>query len=394
MSGYKRYIGTGVLVGAAAVAAYVASRRVADSVPGLVNWDRVRSVALSTRRAVAGEVISEARPQLERQYAHRVRVSEEIIAKYIGQELPQKLSRVHVFGRGEWIDANIANFQLLFAPFERIHSDSLNGASAGARLFGGFSQLFLSSQMGILLGYLAQRVLGQYDLALLGHEPITTGRLYFVEPNIAQLQQRLNLDDEEFRLWIALHETTHAYEFEAHPWLRRHMNDLIHRYFESVSTDFVGFRTDRNGLLALLWRVASNVLSSDYVLEWVMTAEQRAIFRQMQALMCLLEGYSNHVMQEVGSTILPSYETMKARFEERAKDKPPVERLLTKLIGLDVKFEQYALGERYVGEVVRQRGIDFMNRVWDTEQHLPTLDEIKAPERWIERLSHLPQVQV
>ena len=387
MSGYKRYIGTGVLVGAAAAAAYVASRRVADSVPSLVNWSRVRSVALSGRRQGAGEVVAEERDELERRYAHRVGMSEALIAEYIGRELPQKLTQVHVFGRGEWIDANIANFQLLFAPFERVHEDSLAGASAGARLFGGFNQLFLSQQMGILLRYLAQRVLGQYDLALLGHEPLTGGRLYFVEPNIAQLQQRLNLDGEEFRLWIALHETTHAYEFEANPWLRRYMNELISGYFENVSADFSSFRTDRNALVSLLWRMAGNALSSDYLLEWVMTAGQRAIFRRMQALMCLLEGYSNHVMQEVGAKLLPSYAIMKARFEERAKDKPPGERLFTKLVGLDIKFEQYTLGERFVGEVVRQRGIEFINRVWDAEARLPTLEEVKAPGRWIERIS-------
>jgi coenzyme F420 biosynthesis associated uncharacterized protein len=391
MASYKQYIGTGILVGAAAVAAYAVSRRVSDAVPSLVDWQRVRAVALNSARRAGPEEFASAQADLTQQYARRVRLSEDLIAKYIGQQLPQQLDQVHVFGRAEWVDANIANFKLLFAPFERVNLEALAGTSAGARIFGGFNQFFLSSQMGILLGYLAQRVLGQYDLALLGHEPLTTGRLYFVEPNIAQLQRRLKLDGEEFRLWIALHETTHAYEFEANPWLRSYMNDLITRYFESVSADFLSFRTDRNAMVALLSRVAGNVLSSDYVLEWVMTNQQREIFRQLQALMCLLEGYSNHVMQEVGSSLLPSYHSMKARFEERAKDKPPLERLFTKLVGLDVKFEQYALGERFVGEVVAQRGIGFMNRVWDSQAHLPTLEEVKAPQRWIARIESVPQ---
>ena len=95
----------------------------------------------------------------------------------------------------------------------------------------------LSGQMGLLLGYLGQRVLGQYDLSLLGREPVTEGRLYFVEPNMASLVRRYHLPEEEFRAWIALHEVTHAFEFEGHPWAREYMNTLLTDYLRSLAED-------------------------------------------------------------------------------------------------------------------------------------------------------------
>lgn len=134
-------------------------------------------------------------------------------------------------------------------------------------------------------------------------------------------------------------------------------------------------------------RVGSNLFRSSHALELVMNGRQREIFRQLQALMCLLEGYSNHVMDQVGRSLLVSYPTMKARFEDRLRHKSLGERIFAKLTGLDVKLEQYALGERFVNEVVRQRGISYANRAWTSPWHLPSLDEIRQPARWIERMA-------
>src|SRR4028119_1780951 len=122
----------------------------------------------------------------------------------------------------------------MFEPIERM--DLLGRSPDSPRpinvLWSGLNQTVISAELGVLLGYLARRVLGQYDLALLGREPVTTGKLYYVEPNIRSVEQTLKLPGEDFRMWLALHETTHAFEFEAHPWLRDHFNGLLEKYFE------------------------------------------------------------------------------------------------------------------------------------------------------------------
>ncbi len=388
MVNHKKAIGTGLLLGLAAGALWAVGRRYAHTSPRLINWQQVRRIAIATcRQSVVGQPFSKG--PLTASFADMVHQSERLIANYTGSTLPQPLQSIHVFDRIEWIDANIAAFQLLFEPFERLNEKAFESTSGGARVVGGLNQVVLSGQLGLLVGYLAQRVLGQYDLSLLGREPITSGHLYFVEPNIRGLQQRLGLEPQEFRMWIALHETTHAYEFEAHPWLRRHMNSLLSRYFESISADFMHAGSNGSGLHTMARRIGANLFRGGNVLELLMTSEQRHIFHQLQSLMCLLEGYSNHIMQYVGKSLLPSYDYLKERFDERARNKSVGERLFAKITGLDIKMEQYSLGERFVNEVVSRRGIDFMNRVWESSIGLPTMQEVRDPARWIRRMERM-----
>jgi coenzyme F420 biosynthesis associated uncharacterized protein len=363
---------------------FVASRRQVrpGAEPKLVDWERVRAIAATIARR---DPLAASYQELVPTYAAMVGRSQTIIADYTGEPLPLSTGNVYVFDRLAWLDANIANFKLLFAPLETTTARLFGGA--GGRPLSELNGLMLSGQMGLLLGYLTRRVLGQYDLAVLGREPVTTGRLYFVEPNIRQVERRLGLEPNDFRLWIALHETTHAYEFEAHPWLREHMNGLLQEYFGTLADDLTNIRTDVGGVTSFVRRVGSNIARRDgYAVELVMNEQQRRIFRQLQALMCLLEGYSNHVMDAVGRDILPSYDRMKARFEDRLRKKGPAERLFAKLTGLDVKYEQYVLGERFVNEVVSKVGVRGMNRVWQGEQQLPTLEEIKQPSLWLSRV--------
>jgi coenzyme F420 biosynthesis associated uncharacterized protein len=252
---------------------------------------------------------------------------------------------------------------------------------------GMMGQVMLSAQMGILLGYLARRVLGQYDLSLLGREPVTEGRLYFVEPNIAAMERRYELPREEFRAWIALHEVTHAFEFEAHPWVRDYMNDLLMVYLTSLSDDLFGSRP--GGALTLLaTRVKDNLFERGHMLEMMMSPAQRDVFRKLQALMALMEGYSNHVMNQVGARHLKDHAQLKQTFESRAKSRGAAEQLFIKLTGLDIKLEQYVLGERFCERVASERGLPFLNQIWLGPEHLPALDEIHDPSRWIAR--HAP----
>lgn len=382
-------LGKSLFFGVLAGALWVASRPYGGSPPRLIDWQRVRDTALSVggRDVPDDLVVWPSKAEETRRYQAMVRQSEQVIGDYVGRWLPERHNSIYVFDRREWIEANLASFRLLFEPLETINREAINDGTVGGYLLGSVGQVVLSGELGMLVGYLSRRVLGQYDLALLGREPITNGRLYFVEPNIGRLQERLALDPHEFRLWIALHETTHAYEFEGHPWLREHMNELLRRYFDSLTGDLVGLRRRPEGLLDLAERIGGNLFRSSHALELVMSDRQREIFRQLQALMCVLEGFSNHVMDQVGRSLLATYPTMKARFEDRLRNKSLGEQLFARLTGLDVKLEQYALGERFVGAVVQQKGIEYMNRVWASPWHLPTLDEVKQPARWIDRVA-------
>lgn len=387
-----RWLGTGVMLGAAAGATWLAGRVLEDRVsrdaaanPRLLNWEWARRIAVKVAQTSepAPWGTAEEREKAGRDYADHVARSVELVSAYTGIDSPAAGTQVYVFDRVEWVDANLAQFELMFAPLDEAYAATLARVRS-ATTVGAFGQAMLSGQMGVLLGYLGKRVLGQYDLSLLGREPVTEGRLYFVEPNMASLERRYRLPADQFRAWIALHEVTHAFEFEGHPWVRTYMNDLLTTYLRSLSEDL--FNTRPGGALGTFaTRIKDNFFESGHMLEMMMSRDQRGAFQKLQALMALMEGYSNHVMQQVGTRHLKDHDVLRSTFESRARNRGAGERLFIKLTGLDVKLEQYALGERFCQHVVDAKGMAFLNGVWEGPQRLPTLEEIHQPSLWVAR---------
>ncbi len=347
---------------------------------GLIDWEQARQAALRLSQWEQAPI--DNRDFRREQYARMVALSEPLIAEYLGVQLPEPVSRIFVFDRREWLEANIVSFSQLFRPIEEMYEK--NGGSRGALglLMNDVSSKLLGMQIGGLLGYLAQRVLGQYDLSLLSAEA-TGGSLYFVEPNIARVQQQLGLSDMDFRLWITLHEMTHAFEFEAYPWVRRYFRELIDQNFALISSQML---SSGNNLVDMLMRLLQGIGSGQHWIEMVLTPEQRAVFDRIQALMSLIEGYGNHVMNAVGRRLLPSFSQIEQRVAQRQKQRTMLDLMIFRLTGLDLKLAQYQQGEAFVNAVVAARGIQFASRVWERPENLPTMDEIRAPTQWIARM--------
>jgi coenzyme F420 biosynthesis associated uncharacterized protein len=308
-----------------------------------------------------------------------------IVRDFTGVELPRTLDQTFAFDRVDWINANLEAFKLMFAPIEALNSDNGHDSFA-ARLWGGINRSVISAEVGLMLGYLARRVLGQYDLALLGREPVSNGKLYYVEPNIQLVERTLGLPKDEFRMWLALHEITHAFEFEGHPWVRPHFNGLIERYFEFFKNDVEQLRQGWRGMKAIVDRARSSDRGDSSWIEAMMVPEQRAIFAEMQALMCIVEGYSNYVMNAVGKKLLPNFDSIAAKFEKRKRERGFAEQLFARLTGLDMKLEQYRLGEEFIDRVASEHGPKAVDRIWTGADNIPTMDEIRHPDKWMTRV--------
>ncbi len=378
----------GLLFGGAAAVGWAIARRYAsrDDDIRLIDWEWATRIA--ARAAGADGLISAAdRPRLQQEYEAMVREIERPIANYTGTELPLGQTRVLVLDRVEWITANVANFKQLFQPIEELYQSTLRRGQTVP----GMSQLsraVLSGQVGLLLGYLGRKVLGQYDIALLGKEPLEAGKLYFVEPNIAALDRQLNVPPDELRKWIALHEATHAHEFEVNPWVRGYLNGQLEGYLRSMAEEMAG-NGSSNIVGTLLARFVENVRNGHNLIEAVMSPHQRQMLSRLQALMSLAEGYSNHVMNRVGATLLPHYEEIHARVEHRQRQRGQIEELFLRVTGLKMKMEQYALGEKFAARVVDERGMEFLNQAWHAPERLPTEAEVRNPDRWIARMDTL-----
>jgi coenzyme F420 biosynthesis associated uncharacterized protein len=382
-----RRLGTILLLGVVAGygVRYMASRaasRASERGPArLIDWEQARRFALRVSQWDQAGIPDRAGRRA--QYTRLVEQSEPLIAEYLGVQLPQPINRVYVVDRREWLEANFTSFEVLFAPVEELYARVGARQSALAASLGQINGVLIGSQMGMLLGFLARRVLGQYDLSLLSPDPQVRGSLYFVEPNIARVQTQLGLSDEDFRLWIALHECTHVFEFEAYPWVRPYFNALLRQFLDQLSTQL---ETLGVGLPQLLGRLIGGRESGRHWIERMLTPEQQQIFDQLQALMSLVEGYSNHIMNAIGGRLLPSFEQIEQRIQQRQQNRPLIEELFNRITGMDLKLAQYQQGEAFVNAVAQARGVAFVNRVWDRHENLPTMAEIREPQKWIARM--------
>jgi coenzyme F420 biosynthesis associated uncharacterized protein len=282
------------------------------------------------------------------------------------------------------VRANTGSFASLMSKLEKDLLDQVMPPGGGlAKATMALANRWVTTrQLGFLLGFMGSRVLGQYDLALLSTEA-APGRLLFVEENIRATARALGVPVGPFRTWIALHETTHAFEFEAHPWLRPYLAERLERQLSLFGKDARGLGREA---LRGLGRSIRGDGDGGHWIERMMGPEQRALFRETQAVMSLLEGFSDYVMDEVGRELVPDVAVISARFHERRTRRSTIERSILRLTGMDLKLEQYRKGELFVRAIAERRGPTALARLWEGPETLPRDGEIDVPERWIARV--------
>jgi coenzyme F420 biosynthesis associated uncharacterized protein len=376
----------GFLIGSAlGVAATVLGRRAEQSARrGLIDWDAVERFAVARAAGAPGALSPLELRAANAAYREAMALVVPRLAAALGTPLPGVVERASVVDRAGWVRANISTFKSLIS---RIEDDLLaqvvrpgGGLASAAMVIA--NRWVTTRQIGFLLGFMGTRVLGQYDVALLSAEA-QDGRLLFVEENIRMTARALDVPIGPFRTWIALHETTHAFEFEGHPWLRRYLAERLERQLTMVSGSASTLGQDA---LRGIGRALRGETTGEHWMETLMGPEQRALFRETQAIMSLLEGFSDYVMDEVGKGLVPGVERISARFHERRNQRSGFERAVLRLTGMDLKMEQYKRGERFVRAVAEARGRQALDRIWESPATLPLPTEIEAPDAWIARV--------
>jgi len=295
---------------------------------------------------------------------------------------------VTVVDRPGWIRSNVDGFRQLLDPL--LESLTASRTTTLGPVTSAIGPRVTGAEVGALLGYLATRVLGQFEL--LGPAPadgMPGGRLTLVAPNIVATERALGVDPREFRLWVCLHEVTHRTQFAAAPWLHEHVRSLLGDYLHAADLDPAAILSRLRGALGSLSQVVRG--GSDLsLLELVQTPEQRIVLDRVTGLMSLLEGHANVVMDGVGPAVIPSVASIRDRFDGRRREGNPLERMLRRLFGIEMKMKQYAEGARFVGAVVDRVGMVGLNRVWDGPQLLPDAAEIRDPALWLSRVHPEP----
>jgi len=376
----------GFLLGSAlGAAATVAGRRAERSARrGLVDWPEVERIAIARLGAAPGTLTAAELRAVEPAYAEAMARIVPALSTALGSELPGVVERSGVVDRAGWVRANTGSFASMITRLETDLLDQVIPPGGGlAKATVALANRWVTTrQLGFLLGFMGRRVLGQYDLALLSAEA-APGRLLFVEENIRGTARALGVPIGPFRTWIALHETTHAFEFEAHPWLRPYLAERLERQLGLFGQDARGLGREA---LRGLGRSIRGESAGEHWIERMMGPEQKALFREVQAVMSLLEGFCDYVMDEVGRELVPDVARISARFHERRTKRTPFERSVLRLTGMDLKLEQYKKGEQFVRAIAERRGSSALAQLWVGPGSLPRAGEIEAPERWIARV--------
>jgi coenzyme F420 biosynthesis associated uncharacterized protein len=284
--------------------------------------------------------------------------------------------------RHEWVRANIVSTRAMLDPLLDSAASKLGPAKGTGRLWLGLTS---STEIGILIGFMGQRVMGQYELILLdersdGQAP----RLLFVLPNLQDAVRRLNADETEFLTWVVLHEVTHAVQFGGVPWLREYLASLIRELLASAEERMDVRRHLRLPSRAQLARAGKAALHAD-VVGIVATERERDIIDRAQAVMAVIEGHAEHVMDAVAGELVPSLLDLRRSLDHRRKQQSGLSKYLGKLLGFEMKLRQYQQGKIFCDAIVAEAGPGALTAVFSSQEALPTLDEIKDPVAWLQR---------
>ncbi|MFJ8477754.1 zinc-dependent metalloprotease [Kitasatospora sp. NPDC094011] len=384
----------------------------------MVDWNL--AVATATRLVRPGPEVSRAEAAVVVAELRRHALeAEEHVRAFTGMRSSSLTAAaatpVLVVDRPGWVRANVAGFRAVVQPLvEKLQARRANSAAAG--VFGAVGEKATGIEVGALLAFLSTKVLGQYetfapaepsleapdspaalfDKPRLGPEGPGPGRLLLVAPNIVHVERELDVDPSDFRLWVCLHEETHRTQFTAVPWLRDHIQSEVQSFLAETDVD-PGALLDRlrdaagalgGGLPGTGVRESRDGASAGNLLEVVQTPAQREILGRLTAVMSLLEGHADVVMDGVGPAVVPTVAEIREKFQQRRdRGANRLDLVLRRLLGMDAKLRQYQDGAVFVRAVVEQVGMEGFNRVWTSPNTLPTKDEIHDPAAWVARVA-------
>ncbi|MFF3512734.1 zinc-dependent metalloprotease [Streptomyces sp. NPDC002573] len=361
---------------------------------GMVDWNL--AVATATRLVRPGPEVSrdEARAVVAELRRH-AKASEEHVRGFTRMgEAGVHDTPVLVVDRPGWVRANVAGFREILKPLLD-KMEQRRGGTPGGVVLGAVGGKVTGVELGMLLSFLSSRVLGQYETFAPATRELPAGengggRLLLVAPNIVHVERELDVQPHDFRMWVCLHEETHRTQFTAVPWLRDHLEGEIQSFLGETDVDpMTVLERIREAVQSLAGGRTEGEEGDDghSLVELVQTPAQREILGRLTAVMSLLEGHADFVMDGVGPDVVPSVAEIREKFQQRrARGASRLDLALRKLLGLDAKLRQYRDGEQFVRAVVEQVGMDGFNRVWTSPNTLPTKAEIAKPADWVARV--------
>jgi len=372
----------------------------------MIDWDLAISTGVRFARQGPQVSLADARAVVA-ELRGLTAVVQQPVREVTGLTSQVSAGPVAVVDRPGWIRANVGGFRVVLEPLAEKLAERGSAVPAAGSVLGTVGSRFTGVQAGLILAYLSARVLGQYELFLPPGETVgvgssatahsgangangavapSVGRLTLVAPNIVMVERELGVDPHDFRRWVCLHEETHRVQFTSVPWLRGYVQGMMTEFLLASDLD-PGAILDR--MRAAAGAVAGAVRGGDgeSLVEAMQTPAQRALLDKLTAVMTLVEGHGDYVMDAVGPRVVPSVAEIREKFSHRRSSAGRVEQILRRILGIDLKMKQYAEGSRFVRTVVEEVGMERFNKVWTGPETLPTRAELARPADWIARVS-------
>jgi coenzyme F420 biosynthesis associated uncharacterized protein len=352
---------------------------------GPVDWGLAERVAI---RVAGREPLASSYhyDRLASDFADVTARAEGLVAEATGLRSTSGAARARVVGRDDWVRANLASFRRLLRPLIDKMGERTDRSGPLSGVTGAVSRRAAGVEVGLLLGWMAGRVLGQYDLLVIDDEDVADQDLvYYVGPNVLALEKRFGFPPEEFRLWLALHEVTHRAQFTGIPWLREHFLTLVHRTLDAVDPDPRRF-LDAFGQVLEDVRSGKSPLDDGGLAVLFASPEQRDLLNRIGGMMSLLEGHGDVTMDRAGEGHVPSAARFSRALHERRKQGGSLAKVVQRTMGIDAKMKQYAQGEAFISYIEEHGGPQTLDAAWRGPQWLPTLAEIRAPQEWLDRV--------
>jgi coenzyme F420 biosynthesis associated uncharacterized protein len=359
----------------------------------MIDWNVATSTAIRWVRPGPQVSLTEARKVVAELRQQAAAVAEPV-REVTGLPGDDDGGKVAIVDRPGWIKANITGFEVVLDPLVE-HMQEIGAAPPMGSVLTAVGSRVTGMQAGLILAYLASRVLGQYELFLppdpdVPAEDAPPGRLTLVAPNIVMVERELGVDPTDFRRWVCLHEETHRTQFTSVPWLRPYVQRQMTEFLLASDLDPASIL---NRLRAAADAVSGAVRGGDgaSLIEAMQSQRQREILDRLTSVMTLVEGHGDYVMDAVGPAVVPSVEQIRAKFNaRRTSGTNRLEQAIRRILGIDLKMRQYQQGAAFVRAVVSEAGMETFNRVWTSPETLPTKEEITSPRLWLERVAGSP----
>ena len=320
------------------------------------------------------------------------------VSAYTQLDPATPIPQPELVSRRGWADANFVAMAELMRPAEERMSERFDKAGPLAGPLRTGAGAALAAEIGLVVGYMSQRVLGQYELSLIA--ATASPRLLFVGTNLVGAAAALNVDRDAFVRWVTVHELTHAMQFGGVPWLRDYMGGLLKEFLEAVdpAEEPGGGNGNGDGVVGRLRGIDlpdPATLAARFreggIAALIQNDEQREVIDRMQAAMAVVEGHAEHVMDALAPELVPQHAGLRAAMDARRQSRSAPERFLLRLLGMEMKLRQYKVGKEFCDAVVAQGGIAALNQAWVGPEALPTLGELEDPAGWLARQPTLPR---